>query len=79
MYKVLKDFKGSPDGYTVIEYHEGEVVPLPRSLAEVAIAEKWVEEVAVDAAPAPAGDAAPAPEGDAQAAPPKPTRGSRSK
>ncbi|OQY64718.1 MAG: hypothetical protein B6D47_12900 [Rhodocyclaceae bacterium UTPRO2] len=77
MYKVLKDFKGSPDGYTVIEYHEGEVVPLPRSLAEVAIAEKWVEEVAVDAAPE--GDAAPAPEGDAQAAPPKPTRGSRSR
>ena len=43
-YKILKDFKGSPDGRFTIQYHVGEVVPLTPSLAEVALAEKWVKE-----------------------------------
>jgi hypothetical protein len=42
-YKVLKTFKGSPDGYTVKEYEEGTTVELPEELASVAIQEKWVQ------------------------------------
>jgi hypothetical protein len=45
-YKILKDFKGSPDGIAVIEYTKGDIVPLAPSLAEVALEEKWVKEVA---------------------------------
>ena len=47
-YKVLKDFKGSPDGAHVVEYTEGQEVELTASLAEAVLAEGWVEEVAVD-------------------------------
>lgn len=42
MFEVLKDFKGSPDGHTVIAYTKGEEVELVESLAKVALAEKWV-------------------------------------
>lgn len=45
MFKVLKDFKGSPDGYTVHEYVAGQEVELVPSLAEVALKEKWVKEL----------------------------------
>ena len=41
-YKVLKDFKGSPDGRFAVDYAKGEVVPLTKSLAAVALEEKWV-------------------------------------
>lgn len=52
-YKVLKDFKGSPDGRFAVDYKAGETVELTASLSEVALAEKWVETVAeeVDAKP----------------------------
>lgn len=41
---IIKDFKGSPDGHTVIQYEKGQVnVELAESLAEVAIAEKWAK------------------------------------
>lgn len=43
MFEVIKDFKGSPDGCTVIQYQKGEVVEIVDSLAEVALAEKWVK------------------------------------
>lgn len=42
-YKVTKSFKGSPDGKRVEEYEKGQIVPLTDSLAEVALAEKWVK------------------------------------
>lgn len=45
MFKVLKDFKGSPDGMAVIEYKAGEEVDLVPALAEVAVKEKWVKPV----------------------------------
>lgn len=44
-YKVLKDFKGSPDGRFSVQYKKGETVELTTSLAEVAVAEKWVKKV----------------------------------
>lgn len=43
MFKVLKDWKGSPDGFTVIEYKSGQIVDLHPSLIDVALGEKWVE------------------------------------
>ncbi len=46
MYKVIKDFKGSPDGIEVIEYKEGDKVDLVPDLADVAIKEKWVKPIA---------------------------------
>ena len=45
MFKILKDFKGSPDGYTVIDYVAGSKVDLAPSLAEVAVKEKWAKEL----------------------------------
>lgn len=45
MFKVLKDFKGSPDGIVVIQYTAGDEVELVPSLAEVAVKEKWVKEI----------------------------------
>jgi len=40
-FEILKDFKGSPDGYTIITYSKGDEVELDAGLAEVALAEKW--------------------------------------
>lgn len=45
MFKVLTDWKGSPDGFTVIQYKAGQKVDLHPTLVAVALAEKWVEEV----------------------------------
>lgn len=42
-YKILKSFKGSPDGIQVIDYTAGEEVELVESLAEVALKEKWAK------------------------------------
>lgn len=43
-YEILQDFKGSPDGITVIQYSKGtDDVELSDALAEVALAEKWVK------------------------------------
>lgn len=42
-FNVLKDFKGSPDGHTVIEYKKGETAELEGDLAKVALEEKWVK------------------------------------
>lgn len=47
MYRVLKDFAGSPTGTTVVKYCKGDEVVLTDPLAAVALAEKWVEPVAV--------------------------------
>jgi len=44
-YKILKDFRGSPDGMAVIDYNKGEVVDLVPSLAQIALEEKWAKEV----------------------------------
>lgn len=41
-YEVIHGFKGSPDGFTVIEYAKGEIVELVEDLAKVALKEKWV-------------------------------------
>lgn len=46
MYKVIKSFKGSPNGFDVVEFLAGTTVSeaeLPADLAKVAIREKWVE------------------------------------
>lgn len=53
MYKILKSFKGSPDGMQVIEYQEGTEVELPASLVEVALAEKWAKKIKVKTQPEP--------------------------
>lgn len=54
MYKVLKSFKGSPDGYTVIDYAKDEEVDLVPELADVALKEKWVKHLPVKKATEPA-------------------------
>ncbi len=51
-FKIVKDFKGSPDGARVEQYVAGTVVELVDSLAAVAIAEGWAE--FVNDAPPPA-------------------------
>ena len=43
MYKAVEPFKGSPDGYTVIDYKIGEIMPLVPDLAKVALEQGWVE------------------------------------
>ena len=53
MFKVLKDFKGSPDGYTVVEYAAGTEVDLAPDLAQVAVKEKWVKELPAKLKPDP--------------------------
>ena len=48
MYKVIKDFSGSPDGCRVIEYETGQILNVgtdfSADLVEVALAEQWVIE-----------------------------------
>lgn len=45
MHKILKDFKGSPDGIAVIEYKADQEVELVPDLAKVAEAEKWAKPI----------------------------------
>jgi len=49
MYKVIKSFRGSPDGCRVIDFGQGESLVentnFPADLIEVALAEGWVKEV----------------------------------
>lgn len=56
MYRVIKDFKGSPDGCRVIEFTEGQILTIgedfSNSLMEAVVVEGWV--VAHDQKPAPA-------------------------
>lgn len=47
MFKVLKDFKGSPDGIQVIQFEAGQEVDLVPDLAKVALEEKWVKAMPV--------------------------------
>lgn len=45
-YEVIQDFKGSPDGHTVIQFTKGSEIDraeLGDDLAGVALAEKWVK------------------------------------
>lgn len=45
MYKVIKDFKGSNDGFTILQFTSDELVDeekLGADLLKVALAEKWV-------------------------------------
>jgi len=58
MFKILKDFAGSPDGSTVVNYRAGETVDLTPSLAVVAVKEKWAKEIVVKAKPDPEAEAA---------------------
>ena len=48
MYKVLKDFTGSPDGCRVIDYTVGQELEVNTNfsadLAQAALAEGWVTE-----------------------------------
>ncbi len=52
MYKVLKDFLGSPDGCRVISYTKGQDLKLGSDfsddLADVALTEGWVTKYLVD-------------------------------
>lgn len=48
-YNILKDFAGSPDGCTVVQYVAGSTAELSASLAEVALAEGWAKEAMEDA------------------------------
>lgn len=43
--RILKDFKGSPDGRYAVQYRAGEEGDLTASLAEVALAEGWAKPV----------------------------------
>jgi enolase len=45
MYKVVKEFKGSPDGSAVILFKEGDKLSVEKhgqDLVDVALREKWV-------------------------------------
>lgn len=45
-YDVLQDFKGSPDGHTVIQFTKGSEIDhadMGDDLAGVAVSEKWVK------------------------------------
>ncbi len=53
MFKVLKNFKGSPDGYTVVDYVAGAEVDLTPDLAQTAVKEKWVKELPAKPKPDP--------------------------
>lgn len=48
-YKVVKSFRGSPDGCRVLDYANGteltENTDFPRELISVALVEGWVEEL----------------------------------
>ena len=44
-YKILKDFKGSPNGSIVVQYTKGETVELTDSLAACVVPEGWAEEI----------------------------------
>ena len=50
MFKVLKNFKGSPDGCAVLDYAKDDELHIcstfSEDLAQVALAEGWVKEVA---------------------------------
>ncbi len=52
MYKILKDFLGSPDGCRVISYKVGDVLKVgtdfSEDLAEVAVTEGWATKYMVD-------------------------------
>ncbi len=52
MYKVLKDFLGSPDGCRVIAYKKGEILKVgtdfSSSLAKVSVTEGWATKYLVD-------------------------------
>ena len=45
MYKIIKSFKGSPDGCRVIKFTKGEMIEesadFPQSLIDVALTENW--------------------------------------
>ena len=49
MYKVIKDFRGSPDGCRVIDYKKGQKLDIDtdfsQDLCDVALMEKWVVEI----------------------------------
>lgn len=49
MYRILKDFKGSPDGGRVVLFSAGEQIAesadFPPDLIAVAIEEGWAEEI----------------------------------
>jgi hypothetical protein len=42
-YKVTEDFKGSPNGHTVIQFKKGEEFTHEGDLLKVALEEKWVK------------------------------------
>ncbi len=52
MYKIIKDFPGSPDGCKVIDYKAGDTYTIgsdfSADLAAVAVREKWAIEVESD-------------------------------
>lgn len=45
-HRILKSFKGSPDGRFVVEYTQGEEVHLTVELAAIACSEGWAEPIA---------------------------------
>ena len=51
-YKILKDFKGSPNGSLVVQYTKGETVELTDSLSAAVVPEGWAEEIKKEVAKA---------------------------
>lgn len=45
-YEIIKSFKGSSDGYTIVDYQQGETkdhAEMGDSLVKAALAEKWIK------------------------------------
>jgi len=52
MYRVVKEWKGSPDGYTVIHYTPSEkLIEIPPSLVAAALENGWIENPAIEHEP----------------------------
>lgn len=43
-YKVLKDFRGAPEGHTVVDFQKDQVVTLPVEFGERMVREKALRE-----------------------------------
>lgn len=43
--KILKDFRGSPNGYTVIDFKKDDEADMDGDLLKVALDEKWVKKI----------------------------------
>ena len=50
-FHVIKSFKGSPNGWDIVEYEAGNEYELTESLAAAALSEGWAEEIGEEKTP----------------------------